>query len=104
MSGGDRSGAEQGGLRMAAPAQGGGHALLGLAGPVSSRGGAAAARVVRSFSATPPRRSPGGHIPAAVSVVGRQQELLSRERTLHTALSTAASAPAESIADDATDR
>jgi hypothetical protein len=59
---------------------------------------------VGSFSTTPPRRSPGGHIPAAVSIVGRQQEPHSRRRTLHTALTTAASAPAVPIDDDATDR
>ncbi|KND41805.1 IclR family transcriptional regulator domain-containing protein [Streptomyces stelliscabiei] len=51
-----------------------------------------------------PVRDAGGHIRAAVSVVGRQQDLLSRERTLRTALTTAATALAPSIDDDATNR
>ncbi|MEH0639376.1 IclR family transcriptional regulator C-terminal domain-containing protein [Streptomyces bottropensis] len=51
-----------------------------------------------------PVRDAGGHIRAAVSVVGRQQDLLSRERTLRTALTMAAAALAPSIEDDATNR
>ncbi|MFM9594891.1 IclR family transcriptional regulator C-terminal domain-containing protein [Streptomyces scabiei] len=51
-----------------------------------------------------PVRDTDGHIRAAVSVVGRQQDLLSRERTLHAALTTAAAALAESIDGDTTDR
>jgi hypothetical protein len=49
-------------------------------------------------------RDTGGHIRAAVSVVGRQQDLLSRERTMRTALAPATAAALEESSDADTDR